>query len=145
MSKIRRLGYDPEQVPRPGAPRSRARVFPDGIPEPIAASLETAREENRLLLIDFFASWCVACKVLESTVLLDPEVVKASERFRLLKLDTDEFVQPSRAYEVFGLPTLLVLGCDGEEVYRQEGMISAPELARELNGLAAQSKSCLDP
>ena len=88
------------------------------------------------MLIEFYASWCAPCKVLEAQVLTDPRVHDALERFDLLKLDTDEEVETSDHYGIVGLPTMIVLDPDGAEIYRVEGLIEADELARELQELA---------
>ena len=140
MVRIRGLGFKPEQAPDAASEPSAAPPARDAVPEPIADALARARPANRLTLIEFFAAWCGPCIVLERTVLGDPRVREALEEFELVKVDTDRHVEPSDYFNVFGLPTLVVLDSGGREIYRREGMIEADELARKLNQLVAAQK-----
>jgi thiol:disulfide interchange protein DsbD len=51
------------------------------------AALQAARAENRPLLIDFSASWCLPCKEFDLKVFSRPEVAEAMQRFTLLRVD----------------------------------------------------------
>ena len=139
VARIRMIGYRPERA-SPETPEKRVAAKLEKIPEPVASALTTAREAGRLLLVDFYADWCGPCQVMETRVLTDAEVRKALEGFQTLKLDTDKYPEPSRGYRVVGLPTLLVLGPDGEELYRHEGPIEPAKLARELAAVSAGRK-----
>jgi thiol:disulfide interchange protein len=92
LATIGDLGFRPELVsePRDEAPRSAPRDRTT--PAPIAAALQSANRNGRLLLVDFYAEWCGPCKVLEATVLSDPKVQAALAQVDFLKVDTDEHV-----------------------------------------------------
>lgn len=131
---IRSLGYSPrlalgdiseaEQLPPQGA-----------VPEPIATALINARAEEKLVFVDFFAPWCIACKALEQQTLNMADVQTALQNFVFTKVDTDLFPQSAVFYNVVGMPTLLVLDSSGQEMYRSVGPISSRELAEKLNSL----------
>ncbi len=140
MLRIRGLGFRPEQAPDATSEPRVALSLHDVVPEPVHDALARARTTNRLTLIDFYAAWCGPCKVLESQVLGDARVREVLEEFELVKVDTDRHVEPSDYFNVFGLPTLVVLDSGGREIYRREGMIEADELARTLNQLVASEK-----
>ncbi len=109
------------------------------VPEPIAAALAGARAAGHILLVDFFATWCAPCRTLEERILTQPGVVKALQRFKLLKIDTDLFPEAGRHYNVSALPTLLILDARGVEIDRMTGSIEASELASRLAAVRTHS------
>lgn len=116
------------------------RLAPAGpVPEPIAMGLTGARAAGRMLLVDFFATWCAACKNLEERTLTRPGVLKALQRFELLKIDTDLFPEAGRHYNIAALPTLLILDARGVEMDRVTGSIAASGLAGRLSAVRTQS------
>lgn len=111
-------------------------LVPEGeAPEPIATALVNARNEKKLVFVDFFAEWCIACKALEQQTLSHTDVQSALQNYIFTKVDTDIFPQSAVFYNVVGMPTLLVLDSSGTEIFRSVGTISAEELAEKLDNL----------
>lgn len=106
------------------------------IPEPIASALTEAVDGGKLIFIDFYAEWCIACKVLEENALNNSAVQEALESYIELKVDTDAYADAARHYKVVGMPTLLVVDSAGEEIYRSVGLIEPEELSANLSQLA---------
>ena len=79
------------------------------------ASLEQAlaasRQAGKPVLVDFFAEWCVACKVLEETTLSNEAVLSKMQGFDLYRVDITEINADSQAimaqYNILGLPALV--------------------------------------
>ncbi|MEE3319676.1 MAG: protein-disulfide reductase DsbD [Pseudomonadota bacterium] len=79
------------------------------------ASLEQAlaasRQAGKPVLVDFFAEWCVACKVLEETTLSNEAVLAEMQGFDLYRVDITEINADSQAimeqYNILGLPALV--------------------------------------
>ena len=134
--RIRRLGYRPEEFHKPDTVSPGKTVPGQDIPEPVATALTKARKAGRLLLIDFYAAWCGSCEIMEEIILTDLQVRRALEGYRVLKVDTDQDVKPADHFQVFVLPTLLVLDPEGIEVFRHVGMIDGKTLAGDLERLA---------
>ncbi|WP_298188607.1 protein-disulfide reductase DsbD [uncultured Pseudomonas sp.] len=92
-----------------------------GINEPAALERElaAAKAQGQWVLIDYYADWCVSCKVMEKTVFANPQVQASLQGVRLLRPDVTANNAASRAllarFQVLGPPTLLWLGPDGEE------------------------------
>ncbi|MFK3800071.1 protein-disulfide reductase DsbD [Pseudomonas sp. NPDC088444] len=88
-------------------------------PAALDRELATAQAAGQWVLIDYYADWCVSCKIMEKTVFGKPEVIQALNGVRLLRLDVTADSDLSRAllkrYQVPGPPTLLWLGPDGSE------------------------------
>lgn len=84
------------------------------------ARVEQARQEGKPVVIDFTATWCIACGELKEYTFTNPAVVRESERFVRLVVDATresdpEVVRITRQHEVVGLPTIVFIGSDGKE------------------------------
>jgi thiol:disulfide interchange protein DsbD len=80
----------------------------------LAAALTTARAEQKPLFIDFWATWCKNCHVMDRTTFRDPEVIMELRDYVLLKYQAEDTGDPATAavlqhFEVLGLPTYLIL------------------------------------
>lgn len=96
-------------------------------------ALVKAQQEGKPVIIDFWATWCLACKELEHRTFSDPRVKEALRDFVTLQVDmtTGKDEVADEAYERFkvrGLPTVVFIGRDGKERQdlRLEGF-EAPE------------------
>lgn len=76
--------------------------------------------KHPLALIDFWASWCGPCRALAPTI---EELAKeyAGEVF-VGKLNVDENPQTAECFQVFSIPTVLIMK-DGKEVERIVGCV----------------------
>jgi thiol:disulfide interchange protein DsbD len=102
-----------------GKPNATLAWHAGGVEEARAQALR----ENRPLLIDFTAAWCVACKELEKFTFSEKSVGSEMGRFVAVKVDAthddDPKVQGEMArYRVRGLPTVLVFDSRGHESLR---------------------------
>jgi thiol:disulfide interchange protein DsbD len=91
------------------------------IKDPVALQreLDVAQAQGQWVLLDYYADWCVSCKVMEKQVFGKPHVLEALSDVRLLRLDVTADNAASREllgrYKVPGPPSLLWIGADGEE------------------------------
>jgi thioredoxin:protein disulfide reductase len=84
------------------------------------AATQRASSEAKPLLLDFTAEWCGACKELARHTFADPTVMREASRFVAVKVDATSDDDPTvdqikDKYGVVGLPTVILLGANGEE------------------------------
>lgn len=85
---------------------------------------------NKLLLVDFFATWCGPCKTLAPIL---EEVSKQTHgKVKIIKVDVDKNQTLAGKLGVRGVPTL-ILYKNGDQVWRQSGVVPTNELVRLIN------------
>ena len=88
-------------------------------PASLERELASAKEQGQWVLFDYYADWCVSCKVMEKQVFAKPQVMQALEGVRLLRLDVTADNVASREllsrYQVPGPPSFIWIGPDGAE------------------------------
>jgi thioredoxin:protein disulfide reductase len=113
---------------RPGAPTAHApknafvwsvRIAGDGAPPPdLDRILAAARVAHRPVLVDFFADWCAACRVLDRETYGASSVIAAAGRFVTVRVDVsrDDAAPTALAarFHVRGLPTVAFVSSRGE-------------------------------
>tara|TARA_Y100001949_G_scaffold61586_1_gene52235 strand:+ start:48833 stop:50578 length:1746 start_codon:yes stop_codon:yes gene_type:complete len=88
-------------------------------PAVLDRELAAAKAAGQWVLIDYYADWCVSCKVMEKEVFGNGQVQAALKGVRMLRPDVTQTNSASREllgrYQVMGPPTLLLIGPDGAE------------------------------
>lgn len=88
-------------------------------PQALQQELDAAKTQGQWVLLDYYADWCVSCKVMEKTVFGKANVMQALSDVRLLRLDVTADNAASREllgrYKVPGPPSFVWIGADGEE------------------------------
>ncbi|MBI5510551.1 MAG: thioredoxin family protein [Deltaproteobacteria bacterium] len=82
-----------------------------------AAQAARARNERRPMVVDFTATWCVACQELERDTFIDQKVRAEATRFVAVRLDATELTpdieELFERYGVLGLPTVAFVDSSG--------------------------------
>jgi thioredoxin 1 len=81
------------------------------------------------VLVDFWASWCPPCKMVEPV--LDELSIEYAGRLKVGKLNVDQNPRTPQRYQVVGVPTFVVFQT-GEAVQRKTGAQSKQQLLRLL-------------
>lgn len=92
-------------------------------------SFDKTIKENQLAIIDFWASWCGSCRALAPTIqeLADEYAGKVF----VGKLDVDENPSTAERFQVFSIPTVLIMK-DGKEVDRIVGCVPKDYIVNPL-------------
>jgi thiol:disulfide interchange protein DsbD len=102
------------------------------------SALANATSQNKSVLLDFYADWCVSCKEMESFTFADPNVAKAMESLVLLQVDmtnnTDQDKALLKQFGVVGPPAILFFDSQGNEIraLRVVGFMKAPAFLQQL-------------
>ena len=98
-----------------------------------------AAQQNKKLMIDTYADWCVACKELDRLTFSDPEVQSALQDYILVKLDFTKRNEKNKALRkllgIIGMPTIIFLDPDGKELKRFSGFKTKNEFLKFVNSL----------
>lgn len=90
-----------------------------------------AKEENKLIFLDAYASWCGPCKMMERKVFNNEDVSSYyNSNYINVKIDFDKNPKLRRHYNVRAYPTLLYLNADGTVKKKKVGYHDAPDFLR---------------
>lgn len=95
---------------------------------------------NKLILIDFWATWCGPCKRMESDTWNKPEVEEILNAYIPLKIDIDVFRKISDKYSANTIPYILIVDANGEVVYDEKGYKDKNQMLKVLKKYAISTK-----
>jgi len=107
-------------------------------------SLEKAEKlaiaTNKLILVDFWATWCGPCKRMDSESWDTDAITKLSENYIPVRLDIDVFDDVAKKYQVRAIPYIFILDPNGKIIFQQMAYISRGQLTGLLNQFALNTK-----
>ena len=119
-----------------------AYMFVGGIQQPAGPHLdwvydevegfEIAKQEDKLVMLDFYAAWCAACKELDHLTYADPAVAARLADYVNVKLDFTRTSETTKAltekYQIPGLPVVIFTDADGVTLKRFTGFVDAEKM-----------------
>ena len=114
-------------------------------PAELDAALAEAKAAGQPLLLDWYADWCISCKVIEREVFGNAEVGSKLAGWRLIRFDITESSAAQRAlldrYQLFGPPAIQLFSARGDELLdlRVVGEVDAATFGVRLDRAAARS------
>jgi thiol:disulfide interchange protein DsbD len=108
--------------------------------------IATASQQGKSVMLDFYADWCVSCKEMEAFTFTDTQVQAALSNTVWLQADVTANDAEDKAlldrFGVFGPPTIIFFGTDGEQRHGYEvvGYMKAEAFAEHVHkAIAAAS------
>ena len=99
---------------------------------------QAAQQANRPMMIDFWADWCAACKVMDASVYNDPGLITAvGEKLIAVRINFDMQQDLARRYKVEALPHLVFTNSYGTELLHHRGLLEAEGLTAVVRALPA--------
>lgn len=119
-----------------------AYMFVGGIQQPAGPQLdwvydeaegfEIAQREDKLVMLDFYASWCAACNELDHQTYADPAVAARLDDYVNVKLDFTRTSETTKAltkkYQIPGLPVVIFMDSERNTLKRFTGFVDAEEM-----------------
>lgn len=87
-------------------------------------------ESSIPVLVDFWASWCMPCRMLAPTI--EKLAEENQDKLKVCKLNTAENQNIAAQYGIQGIPTLIIFK-EGKEVGRTVGVMSKEKLQEKLD------------
>lgn len=86
-------------------------------------------ESNLPVLVDFWATWCVPCKMIAP--IIDELAKEFDLKMKIAKLDVDNNSRTATLYGIMSIPTLMFFK-NGKVIEQVVGMINKQELKRKI-------------
>ena len=114
------------------------------IEEDWAQALKTAKDKEKLIFLDIYATWCGPCKMLKQYTFTDSSVGEFfNKNFINVALDMEkgDGLGVAATYQVRAYPTLIITDADGKIITYSEGYVDASQLIEfGKHGLSIKKK-----
>lgn len=93
------------------------------------SAIKTAQKSNMLLFVDFYSDSCQYCKELDEKTYPDQRVQQTmANKYVAVKINVDKNPDLASKYGIYGLPTLVIMDSNGNEIKRVEGYQTPSQL-----------------
>ncbi len=98
------------------------------------AAKERAVRENKILVLEFTAKWCLPCRYMEKNVFKNPEVQNFSQQHAIiLQIDIDENKNLKEEFNVEVLPTIILMSSTGSIISKKEESLNSEAFMDWIN------------
>ena len=109
-----------------------------------AQGFEIAKREDKLVMLDFYAAWCAACKELDHQTYADPAVAAKLANYVNIKLDFTRSSETTEVltekYQIPGLPVVIFMDAEGTVLKRFTGFVDAEKMLGILDEVESRGQ-----
>ncbi len=112
--------------------------------EEMEGAQKKASDQQLMLFVDVYATWCGPCKIMDKDVYTDASVAEyMNANFVSVRLDgeTDYGRKYATEQQLEGYPSMFIFSRDGDPVSKVVGFTPAEELVSSLKGTAENHKA----
>lgn len=104
--------------------------------------LGQAGDEQRLLLVELYATWCRPCRIMERTFADSSVGDYVNDNFVAVRYDVDQYEggRVSQIYGISSIPTCLLLDSEGNLVGKLVGAVTPTAFVQNMQRLVANIK-----
>jgi len=106
----------------------------------LEAAKKMAIASNKLIFVDFTASWCGPCKRMERESWSNEEVGKMMNNYVPVQLDLDYNRNLAQKYGVRGIPNLLILDANGKVLFQEMSYKTKSQVLKLLEKYALNTE-----
>ena len=98
---------------------------------------EKSVDSGEMMIIDFYADWCIPCKELDAMTFSDQRVIDESKKYTCYKVDmtktlSEENEKIREKFNILGMPTIIIIDSNGNETERLTGFVDADKFLEIL-------------
>jgi thioredoxin-related protein len=105
-----------------------------------ATAVAIAKFENKPMLVDFTAEWCVWCVKMDTNVFSNKEIAAKLQKIVCVRIDVDKDIKTASAYAVKSLPRVLVVNTYSEVVGDWLGYRGPKDFSKLLDDVMEYTK-----
>jgi thiol-disulfide isomerase/thioredoxin len=93
-----------------------------------------AGQTGKIVLVDFYTTWCGPCKLLDKNTWTDPAVIQLLEQKTVaLRIDAEKETDLAKRYKIAAYPSVLLIKPDGTEIDRLVGYREPKAFIEDFN------------
>lgn len=93
-----------------------------------------AKATNKFILVDFNATWCKPCKMMEAEYFKNPKYKENLDKFIAVSVDIDTERDLASYYSVSSIPNVKIMDVSGEVIHEVLGYDGASSSNKEFEG-----------
>jgi thiol-disulfide isomerase/thioredoxin len=106
------------------------------------AACKEAAQSKKIVLVDFYTTWCGPCKLLDKNTWTDAAVIQLLEQKTVaLRIDAEKEAALSKRYKIEAYPSVLLINPDGRELDRLVGYRDPKTFLADFNAALAGKDS----